>query len=124
MTKILIVDDSSFSRKIIDKICVKNGYETEHAVNGIDCIEKYPEYKPDCILLDLLMPKMNGQGVLKHIRLTDKTLPIIVLSADIQSTTRDECIAAGASLFIQKPQKEDKFIPAILSVLNQSKWAL
>ncbi len=118
MVKILVVDDSAFSRKIIVKILTKNGFETEQAVDGLDCIAKVPEYNPDCILLDLLMPNMDGQGVLQHIRKTNQTLPIIVLSADIQVTTREECLGYGANAFINKPPKEEKLIPVINEVLK------
>lgn len=117
MNKILIVDDSSFSRKIINNICTKHGYQTEQAVDGLDALDKIPNYQPDCILLDLLMPNMDGFAVIKHLRQQKNEVPIIVLSADIQTSTYDECMQQGATEFINKPPQEAKIISTLERIL-------
>ncbi|MEC1177805.1 response regulator [Metasolibacillus meyeri] len=108
--KILVVDDSAFSQKITIKT-LKTIYPNaiyETADDGVECIEKYGTFLPDLVFMDLLMPNMTGQEAI--VQLIDKfpNARIIVLSADVQVTVREEALAAGALTFINKPINVDK----------------
>ena len=66
MSRILLIDDSSFQRRILFGILQQLGYEVDTACNGQDALEKIQAHPPDCLLLDMLMPIMNGVQLLEH----------------------------------------------------------
>lgn len=118
MTRILVVDDSMFQRRIIGTPLKAEGYEISEAVNGRDGIEKIQQTNPDLILLDILMPEMDGFQVLKELHTLGNTIPVIMLTSDVQDTTRDECLALGALAFVNKPVKTEELLPVIHSALS------
>jgi CheY-like chemotaxis protein len=78
------------------------------ASNGLEGYNLYRSEKPDLIVMDLLMPEMNGWELLKLIREKDLDIKIIVLSADVQKATRDEIEKFGITAFIPKPFNKEK----------------
>ena len=114
---VLVIDDSAFTRQMVTKILTAQGNEVLEAENGQDGIEKAEQYRPDCIVSDLLMPEMNGFGVLRALKEKDLVIPTIVLSADIQETTQAECLKLGAVAFVKKPLKEGELLEAVHGVL-------
>lgn len=117
MTRILIVDDSLFQRRVISASLKVEGYEVIEAVNGKEGLEKIITVKPDLILLDILMPEKDGFEVLKELQGTKNTIPVIMLTSDVQDSTRNECMALGAQAFVNKPAKAEDLIPVIRSTL-------
>lgn len=114
MTKILVVDDSWLLRQATTRIVKKEkDYEVLEAVGGEDGLQKIAEIKPDCILLDLLMPDIDGFEVIKKMNEDDIRIPVIILSADIQETTKKKCFDMGIKMFLNKPPKEDEVLKAI-----------
>ena len=118
MALILITDDAAFSRRMIRKAVEKAGHEAIEAGNGVECVAKVAERPPDCILLDLLMPEMDGYGVLASLRDQGLEIPVIVLSADIQASTHKQCMELGAFLMVRKPPKAPEIADAIDKALN------
>ncbi len=114
---VLLIDDSPFARQMIAKILTAQGNEVLEAMNGQEGIEKAEQYRPDCIVLDLLMPEVSGFGVLRALKEKDLMIPTIVLSADIQETTQAECLKLGAVAFLEKPLEEGKLLEAVHGVL-------
>ncbi|MGC8865861.1 MAG: response regulator [Bacteroidales bacterium] len=108
MKKILIIDDSSLSRKIIRRMIGEESYEFIEAGEGLAAIEAYKANHPDLVLLDLNMSGMSGMEVLRHIKEIDSQARIIIGSADIQQATIDEFMAAGATAYITKPFKQEQ----------------
>lgn len=102
MAVILVVEDSLLSRRTIAKILRLEGYEIIEAVNGKQAIERVTKFAPDCILLDLLMPDMDGREVLQILRQKQIATPVIVVTADIQHTSRQQCLDLGAYTVIHK----------------------
>lgn len=108
MTLLLIVEDSWLSRRVLCKILKEKGYEILEAASGPEALEILRSKSPDCILLDLLMPEMEGREVLKILREQGSKIPVIVITADIQKTTRSECLELGAIAVINKiPDSEE-----------------
>jgi len=82
----------------------------------------YQEYKPNVIITDLLMPQMSGRDLVEKIRRNDLNTRIIVLTADIQKTTREELLGLGISAYINKPLNEEK-MAYLFSFLREEKYA-
>lgn len=117
MALILIVEDAMFSRKMIRKTLQKQGYETLEAKNGKEGLELVREANPDCILLDLLMPEIDGWEFLKILRAEGYKTPTIVITADIQETSRQQCLELGAQAVLNKPPQAQVMQDAIEAVL-------
>ncbi len=118
MARILIADDSFLQRRILGNILKEEGHETIEAVNGKDALEKAGTESPDCILLDLLMPEIDGFGVLESMREKGLNIPVIIFSADIQDTTRAKCYELGVVDFINKPIDDEVMREAVRNALK------
>ena len=120
MTSILVVEDSWLTRRVICKILRAEGYETWEAYCGPEALEILSTQTPNCMLLDLLMPEMEGREVLQAMREKGFKIPAIVITADIQSTTRSECMELGALAVIHKMPNSDELIGWIKKALSAS----
>ncbi|MGA2919250.1 response regulator [Methanoregula sp.] len=118
MTRILIIDDSSFQRRIVTGILKDAGYDVSVADNGRDGIELAQKDAPSLIITDLLMPEYDGFYLLKEARAQDLGIPVLVLTSDIQDTTREQCYNLGAAGLVNKPVKKEVLLPAITRVLS------
>ena len=102
--KILIADDSSIIRKAMSRILNELGYQNiVVAEDGAQAVERHAAEKPDLILLDIVMPNMNGDEALAKIREGDKTTPVIMLSSVAKQSQIDACKALGIIEFVLKP---------------------
>ncbi|MGR3318846.1 MAG: response regulator [Candidatus Anammoxibacter sp.] len=106
--KILIIDDSRVSRLIIKK-CIQNdmGYEFCEASDGQEGLEKFREFKPDVVILDLTMPVMNGREFLSKVKNESSNALVIVCTADIQKKTLEDVMSLGALEVIKKPPSKE-----------------
>ena len=111
--KVLIVDDSALTRRSLRQILEAAEYEVMEAENGLDALERYFLDKPDVVLLDLVMRGMYGLEVLQKIRELDPQARIVVVSADIQTSSQDLAGAAGATAFINKPFDRAEILSAL-----------
>lgn len=118
MALILIIDDSYTARRTIGKTLKNEGYETMEAANGREGLEVAAANKPDCILLDLIMPEVDGFEVLRSLRALGSETPVIVLTADIQKIVREECLDLGATAFINKPPTRNELSNTIRKALD------
>ena len=115
--KILIVDDSSLSRRTLRRILESAEYEIVEADDGMVALETYFLEKPSLVLLDLVMKGMYGLDVLVKLREMDQQARVVVASADIQSSTRKMVDEAGALGFINKPFVSEQVVAAVEAVL-------
>ncbi len=113
---ILLVDDSSFSRRSLRKILEDAGHSGEEAKDGMEALERYAVHKPDVVLLDMVMDGMQGMEVLTKLRELDAKAKVVLATADIQSSTQTEGKAAGAIGIIRKPFQPDEVIKAVETV--------
>ena len=104
MTKILVVEDDSFVIDIYHNKLSQEGYEVIEARNGIEAMKKLEEVRPDLILLDIIMPYMDGMEVLRKIKKDEKlkTIPIILLTNLSQKEEINEGLGLGASDYLIK----------------------
>ena len=120
MAKVMICDDAAFMRMMIKDILTKNGYEiAAEAENGQKAVEKYPEAKPDLVLMDITMPEMDGIEALKKIKALDPGAKIIMCSAMGQQAMVIEAIQAGAKDFIVKPFQAERVLEAVKKVVGE-----
>lgn len=105
MKKILVVDDNEDSRELVKKILKKHGYEIIEAVDGEDAIVKAVAYRPDLILMDISIPKIDGYEVTKRLksRVDFKEIPIIAFTAHAMKGDQEKALEAGCDGYISKP---------------------
>ncbi len=103
--KILIVDDEPFNLDLLEQELVDQDYLIERANDGAEALDKVESFNPDLILLDYMMPKMNGLEVLKHLRQDDKhkSIPVILLTAKAAQEDKVRGLDAGADDYVIKP---------------------
>ncbi len=123
MARILIIDDSSYMRRMIRSILSTDGYEIFEAEDGLKGMQATKSNAPDCILVDLIMPGVDGLKVLNALHEEGSNVPVIVLTADIQESVRAQCLALGATAFINKPPKEDVLRDTVKNILALGKDA-
>ena len=104
MSRVLIVEDAPYIREVFrDALELHNHVIAGEAVNGVEAIDKYRALKPDIVLMDLLMPVMDGISAIRNIIEFDSKAKIVVVSAITKRSIRDEAMHAGAIDFVAKP---------------------
>ncbi len=103
--KILIVDDEPFNLDLLEQELQDQGYTIERATDGAEALEKVPSFLPDVILLDYMMPNMNGLEVLGRLRKDEKHkgIPVILLTAKATQEDKIRGLDAGADDYVVKP---------------------
>lgn len=121
MASILIIDDSSFMRARIREAIKTDCHEVMEASDGLKGLAMAYAHKPDCIILDLIMPEMDGFNLLKTLHEQGSAIPVIVVTADIQVSVQKECLALGAAALINKPPQRRDLLNAVREVLSTQK---
>jgi len=118
--KILVVDDEKDVSDTLAKMLTNAGYEAVVAYDGDEALKKVKEENPDIILLDLLMPKMNGFEVLKEIRscFKDKWRPVIIISAQAELETVKKCYDMEADHYLAKPCSVENVLHGIKTMIS------
>ena len=107
--KILIVDDSRVVRMAMKKLLSNLEYSNFlEAGDGDEAVEKYEAESPDLIIMDIIMPNMNGDEALAKIRENDQDTPVIILSSFAKESKVETCRELGITEFITKPFSPDK----------------
>lgn len=104
MNRVLVVDDETVMQGLMQDILSAEGYEVAIAANGQEGLERIAELQPDLVVLDLMMPVLDGWGVLEALEGRSDAPPVIVLSASANVTgTADRAVARGAYACFPKP---------------------
>ncbi|HED52995.1 MAG TPA: response regulator [Phycisphaerales bacterium] len=118
--RILLVDDSKTMRSIQKSVLAQIGHtEIEEACDGQDALSKVGAFQPELMLVDWNMPNMDGITFVKHIRQTDKTTPIIMVTTESEKTRVIEAIKAGVNNYVVKPFTPDALSQRINETLNK-----
>lgn len=117
--KILIVDDEERIRKLLNMYLVREGYEITEAEDGAEALELALKNDYNCILLDLMMPEMDGIEVAKRLR-REKSTPIIMLTAKGEENNRVEGFEVGADDYIVKPFSPREVVLRVKAILRRA----
>jgi two-component system, OmpR family, alkaline phosphatase synthesis response regulator PhoP len=119
--KILVVDDEVYIVHILDFSLGMEGYEVVTALNGEEALAKAAEHKPDLVVLDIMMPKMDGYETCRRLKGDDATrnIPVILLSAKGRNVDQKMGFEVGADDYITKPFSPRKLVERINAILNQ-----
>lgn len=118
METVLIVDDSIFARRVLKQCISGIGYQTLEAEDGRKALQMVTSHQIECILLDLNLPELTGMEVLKHLHEQNNKIPVIVVSADIQDSTRNKCLELGCVHFETKPIKVENIERAVTTAMG------
>jgi len=118
--RILIVDDEPFNLDLLEQELTDQGYVTERATDGADALEKVEPFKPDVILLDYMMPRMNGIEVVERLRNDEryKAIPVILLTAKGSQEDKARGLDAGADDYIVKPFEPVELLARVRSMVR------
>ena len=118
--RVLIVDDSPTDRQQLTSLLQKQGYEVTTAVDGEDALEKVAADRPPLIVLDIILPKMNGYQVLRQLKSSPETkdIKVILVSSKSQDSDRYWGLKQGADDYIAKPYPDEALLSAVAKHLQ------
>jgi two-component system cell cycle response regulator DivK len=121
--KILVVDDNQDSRELVVKVLKNKGYEMIEAVDGEEAIEKAIAERPNLILLDISIPKLNGYEVTQKLKDMEEfeNIPIVALTAHAMKGDRKKALEAGCEGYITKPINVRE-LPAQVKSFIKGRW--
>jgi FixJ family two-component response regulator len=115
---VAIVDDEEPVRKALKRLLRASGLDAESYASGKEFLDAIALREPDCVLLDLHMPRMSGLQVLRALQAARRKLPIVIITAHDAHETREQCLAAGATAYLRKPLEEHELIDTITAALG------
>ncbi len=121
MFKILVVEDDPHTRLLFGKILEQNGYSVISACDGVDALEKMDHEHIDLVLLDVMMPRMDGFEFARELRSADCNLPILMVTAKEGRLDKREGFLAGTDDYMTKPVDEEEMLLRISALLRRSK---
>jgi chemosensory pili system protein ChpA (sensor histidine kinase/response regulator) len=112
---IMVVDDSLTVRKITGRMLTREGYEVATAKDGVDALQQLQDIRPDCILLDVEMPRMDGFEFARNVRADAETrnIPIIMITSRTADKHRNHALELGVNEYMGKPYQEDQLLALI-----------
>ncbi|MEU8896307.1 response regulator transcription factor [Nocardia sp. NPDC048505] len=117
--RILVVDDDRAVRESLRRSLTFNGYSVDLAVDGVDALEKVAAQRPDALVLDVMMPRMDGLEVCRRLRSTGDDLPILVLTARDSVSERVAGLDAGADDYLPKPFALEELLARLRALLRR-----
>ncbi|WP_031508135.1 response regulator transcription factor [Streptomyces megasporus] len=121
--RVLIVDDEPAVREALRRSLAFEGYETDLASDGLEALERVEAHRPDLVILDVLMPRMDGLTAARRLRAAGATVPILMLTARDTVGDRVTGLDAGADDYLVKPFELDELLARIRALLRRSSYA-
>jgi chemosensory pili system protein ChpA (sensor histidine kinase/response regulator) len=117
---VMVVDDSLTVRRVTQRLLEREGYRVALAKDGVDALEQLPEVRPDLMLVDIEMPRMDGFDLVRHVRGDAATaaLPIIMITSRTADKHRNVALGLGVNAYFGKPFQEPVLLGAIAGLLN------
>ncbi|QTD40740.1 response regulator [Sporosarcina sp. Te-1] len=119
MRSLLIVDDQTGIRLLLEEVFKREGFNTRLAANGTEALQSVEENKPDCVLLDMKMPGMDGIEVLKRIKKGWPDVPVIMMTAYGEIELTENAIDIGAAQYFTKPFNIYEVRDAVIGMFEQ-----
>ena len=123
MSKILIVEDNEKNMKLVRDILRHNGHDTIEAVNGLDGVGLALAAPPDLILMDILLPDIDGIEALRRIREARDAVPVIAVSASVMPDDHRKILESGFDAFVTKPINLKSFLETVQRFLSGGRQA-
>ena len=123
MFHILVVDDDKNTRRLMQAVLQADGYEVSTAENGAEALETMEKSSVDLVVLDVMMPQMDGYEFTKTLRMADNNLPILMVSAMQLPADRKKGFLAGTDDYMTKPVDEEEMLLRIRALLRRAKIA-
>jgi chemosensory pili system protein ChpA (sensor histidine kinase/response regulator) len=117
---VMVVDDSITMRKVTGRVLERNNFEVLTAKDGVDAVEKMAERRPDLVLLDIEMPRMDGYEVATHMRADPrlKDVPIIMITSRTGDKHRQRAMDIGVDRYLGKPYQENELMRNVFEILG------
>lgn len=119
MKTILIIDDSSYSRHLIQQALQDEGYTLLQADNDLSALEQLQNHAVDLITLDLIMPGISGEELLPRLKALAPQARIVVLTADVQTLSKEALLAGGVDAYLHKPINPEQLRTTIRQILQK-----
>ncbi|MFH1783782.1 MAG: response regulator [bacterium] len=121
--KILVVDDDPFIQNLVVYNLEQEGYTVIQADNGMDALDKAKREKPDLIVLDIMLPKMDGYKVSRILKFDKKykEIPVLMLTAKAQEVDKETGMETGADLYMTKPFEPEALLKRVRELLDRKK---
>ena len=116
--RMLCVDDHPDLRRSLEQQFLNEDFQVDTAEDGLAAIEKIKNNHYDIVLLDLMMPRLDGMGVLREMKKMNVYTNVIMLTAVDDVATAMECVKMGAKDFIQKPYDPEELLHVVIKVLG------
>ena len=116
--KIRVIEDDMTALDIVDFLFEDEGFEVTRRADGLSALECLEAEIPDIVLIDLMMPRMNGKDCIKEARAKGIKVPIVAFTAIDDPEVHQEALDAGANLVLTKPCKPNKLLSAITDLLD------
>ena len=118
---VAIVDDAASVRRSMMRLVSSSGIDAAPFSSGrefIDMLEQFPSFSPDCVIIDIAMPDVNGLEVQKDLHLLRPRVPVVFVTAMHDEWIQDEALASGALAVFRKPIDDESFIRALHEALK------
>lgn len=121
---VLVVDDNKITTKLMRRYLEGNGFEVEEAGDGIECLEKVAIRIPDAIIIDVMMPRLDGFETVRRLKGAENTrlIPVAIVTALNDLTTQLKAVESGADDFLTKPI-EEKLLLTKAAMLTELSYA-
>ncbi len=121
MSKVLIVEDSVSTRQYIADLLTSKGLVVKIASDGVEAMNILKKYRPDIVVMDIVMPRMNGYELCRNIKSNEETknVPVVICSAKSEEFDRHWGMKQGADAYITKPFKSNELLSTIKQLLKK-----
>ncbi len=123
MFRILVVEDDTNTRKLMCAVLRKNGFEALQAVDGVAALEVMDKHHIDLVVLDLMMPNLDGYELTEQLRLTWENLPILMVTAKQEPKDKRKGFLVGTDDYMTKPVDEEEMVLRIKALLRRAQIA-
>lgn len=120
--RILIIEDEAHIAEGLKLNLSLQGHAVHIAADGVSGLQAWKQWRPDLVVLDIMLPGIDGIGVLQHIRLEDERIPILILSAKGEPQDRIQGLAHGSDDYLAKPFNLEEFLLRVDRLLTRDGW--